>query len=97
MAAAATLTRSNVSFRRQGSSGIVWNEVSTTSPFSKTEDRTSSSVLFRSRSTGSVQYQTPAPYSQIQPPSPVEKPPAVSHKSRFRIVRWIRRLLCMLR
>ncbi|GLJ44100.1 hypothetical protein SUGI_0919690 [Cryptomeria japonica] len=102
----ASLRRSDISFRRQGSSGIVWGEGSIphkknaarpplsthNSKYSAAlmEEQRSSREFFHSRSTGSVE--TPMEYFHTRKSQDRDSNPA-SHKSRFRFGRWVKRVL----
>ncbi|GLJ44099.1 hypothetical protein SUGI_0919680 [Cryptomeria japonica] len=100
--AAATLSKSTISFRRQGSSGIVWGLGSSPGEFdfgrypflaNDSEHVKSSSTeapeLFRSRSTGFLAS------SKVQR-AYVHRDKIThhsSHKSRFNLGRWIKKVL----
>ncbi|GLJ44097.1 hypothetical protein SUGI_0919620 [Cryptomeria japonica] len=99
--AAASLRRSDISFRRQGSSGIVWGrgsnpgEIDSKPIISSMEKQVPCSnpepiTLFHSRSTGSIQTPMSMFHTQRSGDATMPQP---SHKSKFRFGRWIKRVL----
>ncbi|GLJ44109.1 hypothetical protein SUGI_0919820 [Cryptomeria japonica] len=97
--AEASLSRSDISFRRQGSSGIVWGTPDKFEPTSShnnimearagTSSSSSSpsaqSKFCYSRSTGSIE-------TRFHCAKPADRARARTGKSGFRFARWIRRI-----